>query len=97
MCEIDRAMAEDVKVVTKPFILNSDGCVSLKNILKSFNTPINEEYAWALCYQCAKCFQEAFEEDREKCCSVTDLEHVLLHKDGAVHKNTIFAGRAKGN
>lgn len=89
-------MAGDVKVVTKPCILDSDSCVSLKNILLSFNAPINEEYAWALCYQCAKCFQEAFENDREKCCVVSEPEHVLLHKDGYVHANTIFAGGGQG-
>lgn len=28
--------------------------LSLQKILEAFNSPINEEQAWAVCYQCAK-------------------------------------------
>lgn len=30
--------------------------LTLLDILKSFNNPINEEQAWAVCYQCARYF-----------------------------------------
>ncbi|XP_049959939.1 protein spire isoform X1 [Schistocerca serialis cubense] len=84
-------MAADVKVTPK-CSLDANSCVSLLDILISFNAPINEQHAWALCYQCAKSFKNAMPGDKGKCYYVTELEHVLLHKDGYVHPNTIFAG-----
>lgn len=84
-------MAADVKVTPK-CRLDSNGCVTLQDILISFNAPITEQHAWALCHQCAKCFKNAIETDRERCCIVSKLEHVLIHREGQVHSNTIFAG-----
>lgn len=83
-------MAEDVEVGDKQCILDVNGCVSLKNILISFNAPINEEHAWALCYQCSKCFKQSIQNERERCLLVSELDHVLLHRGGQVHPNTIF-------
>lgn len=88
-------MAADVKV-TPRCSLDANGCVSLENILISFNAPISEEHAWALCYQCARCFSNALQSDRKRCFEVGELEHVLLHKDGQVHPNTVFAGGGTG-
>ena len=85
-------MAEDVKVKNdKRCFLDRNGCITLKNILISFNAPINEEHAWALCYQCSKCFKNSIRNERETCLLVSELDHVLLHRDGQVHSNTIFA------
>jgi len=84
-------MAADVKVTPKCSV-DSNGCVTLQDILISFNAPITEQHAWALCHQCAKCFKNAIETDRERCCIVSKLEHVLIHREGQVHSNTIFAG-----
>lgn len=84
-------MAADVKVTPK-CSLDSNGCVTLQDILISFNAPITEQHAWALCYQCAKCFKNAIETDRGRCRVVSKVEHVLIHKEGQVHSNTIFAG-----
>lgn len=72
--------------------LDKDDCVNLLDILRSFNAPINEEHAWALCFQCAKCFKSAFESDRNLCKVVSDLKQVILHREGYVHTNTIFSG-----
>ncbi|KAG8223161.1 hypothetical protein J437_LFUL000327 [Ladona fulva] len=92
-------MAADVKVTgckgAPKCNLNADDCVSLDDILQSFNAPISEEHAWALCYQCAKCFKNAFDrEDGEnkhnKRFLVPQLNHVMLHKDGQVHPSTIY-------
>ncbi|XP_046386776.1 protein spire isoform X2 [Ischnura elegans] len=92
-------MAADVKVSgvkgAPKCSLNADDCVSLQDILLSFNAPINEEHAWALCYQCAKCFKNAFDrvegDDKlKKCYLVSQLDHVMLHKDGQVHPSTIY-------
>lgn len=70
--------------------LDVDECVSLSDILISFNAPISEEHAWALCYQCAKCFKYAHLSNREKCRLVKSLEQVILHKDGYVHDKSII-------
>lgn len=69
--------------------LDDDECVSLSDILVSFNGPISEEHAWALCYQCAKCFKNAYAKNREKCRLVKKLDQVILHKDGYVHSKSI--------
>uniref|UniRef100_A0A0K8SDD1 KIND domain-containing protein n=1 Tax=Lygus hesperus TaxID=30085 RepID=A0A0K8SDD1_LYGHE len=78
-------------------MLDENHCVSLRDILVSFNSPLTEEHAWALCYQCAKCFRNAMRTDRGKCRVVTDLSQVLIHRDGHVHSNTIFAGGGKSD
>nr|XP_018900947.1 PREDICTED: protein spire-like [Bemisia tabaci] len=90
-------MAGDVQVRPKKCKLDQNKCVSLSDILISFNAPISEEHAWALCYQCAKCFKQGWESDRDKCKLVSELDHVLIHQDGHVHSNTIFAGGGTHN
>lgn len=90
-------MAADVEVRANKCRLDGNGCVSLLDILISFNAPINEEHAWALCYQCGVCFKNALQNDRGKCRVVTELDQVLLHRDGHVHPNTIFAGGGTSN
>ncbi|KAH7642590.1 hypothetical protein HUG17_5637 [Dermatophagoides farinae] len=41
--------------------LDDDQCLNLANILQSFQTAINEEQAWALCYQIVKCFRQYYQ------------------------------------
>ncbi|KAJ8894749.1 hypothetical protein PR048_000056 [Dryococelus australis] len=86
-------MAGDVKVARCK--LDADGCVSLWDMLVAFNSPITEQHAWALVHQCARCLQGAVREDRRSCLLVKELGHVLMHKDGHVHLNTVFGGRAR--
>ncbi|XP_046619602.1 protein spire isoform X1 [Neodiprion virginianus] len=76
--------------------LNADNCLSLRDILLSFNGPISEEQAWALCYQCARCFKNAIfshphpsPRNDDRLYHVTELSHVLLHRDGDVHQSTM--------
>ncbi|XP_054281975.1 protein spire-like isoform X1 [Macrosteles quadrilineatus] len=83
-------MAADVEVRSK-CRLSGKGCVSLLDILISFNAPINEEHAWALCFQCAICFKNALQTERAKCRVVTELDQVLLHRDGHVHSESILS------
>lgn len=85
-------MAADVGVRASKCGVDKNECVSLLDILISFNGPINEEHAWALCYQCAKCFKAALEKDRGLCRVVKELDQILIHRDGQVHENTIFEG-----
>lgn len=73
--------------------LDAEGTLCLKDILESFNSSIKEEHAWALCYQCAKCFLQVLNEnDLKFCYNITDVEHVRLHSDGTVHQSTILLG-----
>ncbi|XP_044751293.1 protein spire [Coccinella septempunctata] len=68
--------------------VNSDGSVCLKEILNSFNSPIREEHAWALCYQFAKYFSGCLASRRRDLYIVKEVEHVYLQTDGNVHENT---------
>ncbi|XP_075211533.1 spire type actin nucleation factor isoform X2 [Lycorma delicatula] len=85
-------MSGDVTVKPNKCILDKNECIRLSDILKSFNAPISEEHAWALCFQCAKCLKNAFLSDRTRCRVVEDLHQVLLHRDGHVHSSTVFEG-----
>lgn len=73
--------------------LDEEGTVCLKDILESFNSSIKEEHAWALCYQCARCFKQVVNDSGiERCYTVTEVEHVRLHSDGTVHPRTTVLG-----
>ncbi|XP_039279947.1 protein spire isoform X2 [Nilaparvata lugens] len=85
-------MSEDVEVKPRKCILDKNECVSLLDILISFNAPISEEHAWALCFQCAKCFKNTFSSDRTRFRVVEDLDQVLIHRDGHVHHTTVLPG-----
>jgi len=73
--------------------LNSSGWLSLADILASFNAPISEEHAWALSYQCAQCGKSVLRDENTKddCLLVTEPHHLLLHKDGQVHKDSFLS------
>ncbi|CAL4084507.1 unnamed protein product, partial [Meganyctiphanes norvegica] len=76
--------------------LDHRGCVPLKKILIGFGAPISEEQAWALCYTCIQCYQDISVEDRSKCVLVTDLNHIVLNKDGFVHSTTYLPENMEG-
>ncbi|KAJ2953914.1 hypothetical protein O0L34_g1548 [Tuta absoluta] len=71
------------------YALDAAECMNLQKILQAFNSTISEEHAWALFYQCARSFQKCFSEGAT-CYSVSEPKHVLLHKDGSVHPNTLL-------
>lgn len=61
--------------------LDSHGCLNLQDILLMFDSPINQERAWALCYQIVKglsCLTE------NKFYEISELWQILLHKDGDI-------------
>lgn len=60
--------------------MDANGCVALSSILEAFNEPLNEEQAWALCYQAAK-FLHANRSQPYHLASPSDL---LIHKEGPV-------------
>ncbi|XP_051157328.1 protein spire isoform X4 [Leptopilina boulardi] len=61
--------------------LDSNNCLNLKDILLSFNGPISQEQAWALCYQATKTFLNLSQNEFR---TISDPSHILLHKDGSV-------------
>lgn len=67
----------------------------LEDILQAFNTPVSVDVAWALCYQCAKCFDSALVKNREKC-YVPELQHVFIQAEGNVHPKTIYGDANDG-
>lgn len=73
--------------------LDEDQCLSLQDILTSFQTAINEEQAWALCYQSVKCFSQHYQSSQ--CYLITDPAHLFIHKDGYVHQKSLFPKAAK--
>jgi hypothetical protein len=87
---------EQMKMLTMNKIgrvrLDAEGCISLSNVLHSFTAGVNEEQAWALCYQIIKAAQILLSrvEDRDQVLLVTETDHVKLHQDGSVHKNTFL-------
>ncbi|XP_018333310.1 protein spire [Agrilus planipennis] len=71
--------------------VNSDGSVSLRDILSSFNSPIREEHAWALCYQCSKYISAVINSNPLSDCYVpSEIEHIYLQTDGSIHSKTLF-------
>ncbi|XP_073515312.1 protein spire homolog 2 [Phyllobates terribilis] len=57
------------------------GELSLEEVLKSYEQPINEEQAWAVCYQCARGLAEGPPGPRTR---IRDPASLLLHRDGTV-------------
>ncbi|KAJ8398674.1 hypothetical protein AAFF_G00422020 [Aldrovandia affinis] len=53
--------------------------LSLEEVLKSYEQPINEEQAWAVCYQCCSGLSEPLPAFRVK-----DPSFIILHRDGTV-------------
>ncbi|OCT56538.1 protein spire homolog 2 [Xenopus laevis] len=57
------------------------GELSLEEVLKSYEQPINEEQAWAVCYQCSRGLLEEHWPPRGR---IRDPSSLLLHRDGAI-------------
>lgn len=57
--------------------------VSLEEILKLYGQPINEEQAWAVCYQCCSALRVP-RPTAWSVCLVKDPSSILLHRDGTV-------------
>lgn len=96
VCDVIVTMASDVSVTNKAkqvirkCTLDDNSCVSLLDVLNSFNAPINEEHAWALCFQCAVCFKSVVEKEKDKCMLVDSVDQVFVSKEGTVHPKTVL-------
>ncbi|GIX80211.1 KIND domain-containing protein [Caerostris darwini] len=69
--------------------LDPNGCLQLSTILQSFSASLSEERAWALCFQSAKCMVNEWNSDSNSCYCLSDTSHLLIHKDGFVHRSTV--------
>lgn len=78
---------------------DSSICVTLENVLKSFNNAISEEQAWAILYQTLKIYrdflnQTGFTRNRFRNLMVPiEANSINLHKDGTVHFNFRNGGK----
>ncbi|XP_068117604.1 protein spire homolog 2 [Hyperolius riggenbachi] len=59
------------------------GCgeLSLDEVLKSYQQPINEEQAWAVCYQCARALSQGAAPTNTR---IRDPASLIIHRDGTV-------------
>lgn len=68
---------------------NSENCVTLKEILDSFKSPLSEEQAWALLYQFMVLYQQVAAAGQRHIFNELEIpegiENLNLHRDGAVH------------
>ncbi|KAJ8333657.1 hypothetical protein SKAU_G00409760 [Synaphobranchus kaupii] len=63
--------------------------LSLEEVLKSYEQPINEEQAWAVCYQCCSGLSEPLPAAETRGLSrVKDPSSILLYRDGTVSLKT---------
>lgn len=101
----DLALPEkDSKFTTKiqnclEFCCDKDNCLSLDDILRSFNAPLSEEQAWSLIYQSVLLYRNFIRIEfidkhtkkvaKQKCShriKVPKLpKNLHIHKDGTVH------------
>lgn len=77
--------------------------LSLEDILLAFNNPVNEEQAWAVCYQCAHYFQNLETQSLDCRLKYHELykygkRAVKFYKDGAlfIEYSEISRGTGKG-
>lgn len=84
------------KCASEGCALDPRGCVSLDKILRSFGAPISEEQAWALCYAFAECYVKLCGGRHRKLILVSNLSHVILHKDGYIDDQTFLPSADKG-
>lgn len=58
--------------------------LSLEEILRLYNQPINEEQAWAVCYQCCGSLRVADAGRSQRCPRVRSAAQIRIWNDGAV-------------
>lgn len=61
--------------------LSENDTLNLENTLLSFNGPIGQEQAWAVCHQTAKSLSQLGSNQLQE---LTSLNQILLHREGHV-------------
>lgn len=72
--------------------LDSEGHLTLFDILSSLNGPLKTEQAWAVCHQAAKYLSTCSKDNYPQ---VTSLDNILLHKEGDIR--LVSSGELKFN
>lgn len=63
-------------------------CMTLYDILKSFNAPVSEEQMWALIFQSVKLYRDALQQSDysfKDMRAPASTHNLNIHKDGSVH------------
>lgn len=63
-------------------------CMTLYDVLKSFNAPVSEEQMWALIFQSVKLYRDALQHSEYNLKDVrapASTHNLNIHKDGSVH------------
>uniref|UniRef100_A0A670ZP23 KIND domain-containing protein n=1 Tax=Pseudonaja textilis TaxID=8673 RepID=A0A670ZP23_PSETE len=68
--------------------------LSLEEILKLYNQPINEEQAWAVCYQCCRSLRSGVRRGESLTCRVERPGDIRIWRDGTVTLNGSGATRS---
>lgn len=93
-------MAEDVVEAAQlppthdKIAMDTNGFVSMASMLEAFNEPLNEEQAWAVCYQAAKYLRRHHAIKHEDF-QLQHLSDLKIHKDGHVHISTVQTGELR--
>ncbi|XP_039311024.1 protein spire isoform X2 [Solenopsis invicta] len=61
--------------------LDLHGCLNLQDILLMFDSPVNQERAWALCYHIANNLSRLTD---NKFYEISEFSQIILHKDGDI-------------
>lgn len=78
--------------------LDSD-LLPLSDVLRFFNNPINEEQAWAVCYQCAQYYLHEHCQEKYQQLYEHGIECMCINREGEVHIHVRFGdpnGSGKG-
>ena len=94
---LTKSIAQSSKISSIDACSNPSGCVSLENILSSFNTSISEDQAWAIVFQMVLMYKDYLLQ--QPGCKLNDSHvpnnpsNLNIHKDGSVHVNFLSEGR----
>lgn len=77
-------MADDQAETGRRCVMDRQGFFTLHRIMESFSAPINEEQAWAMCYQLVKHLKSQWKQDPSNCWCVAGPEAVNVGHDGSV-------------
>lgn len=87
-------MAQKREVVSK---ISGEEFICLEDVLYSFNNSINEEQAWAVCYQCANYFVQNSTQECFRSLCTYGLKAIRISKDGDLQIDVnISEGTGKG-
>ena len=75
---------------------SSEDYFSLQDILHAFNNSINEEQAWAVCYQCAQYFITNSSQDKFREIYYYGAVAIRLGKDGEIRIDTTTYNQGSG-